>query len=970
MADRTVEVVLTAYTAGYQAAMKQAADATDDVTKKAKAHDDALSKLGSTAALAGAAIGAGIAIAVDSAADFNEAMSAVAATGDDAKSNLDGLRQTAIDLGAATKYSATEAAQGTEAMAKAGMSAADIMGGGLAAAMNLAASGNMSVAESADFMATAMNNFNVPGAEAATVADAIAAGANKAQGDVSDMALAFSYVGIPARDAGMSVQQTAGAVAELASQGIIGEKAGTSLRGVLMSLEAPSTAAQKAMGKLGITLYDDQGKWLGYNNAVQQLHDKLGPLSDAERDMALGTIFGNEQIGAARVLMQGGAADANKWTEAVSQSGYAQQVASEKMNNLKGDIEQLKGSIETGLITAAQSTDGPLRGMTQNLTGVVNALAGMDAHSQGAVMAFGAIGAGALLVGGGVAKAVPAIREMKAAWDDLDLGNSKIAKGWDSLNEKHPKLTTGLGVLGKAAGAAAAVFAAFQVAGIVQDLATAKTSADDTSVALERLGSGSVADINKMFAANHEGAKTFGDAMLSVATGTGTARGSIQEFVANTTGFKGDMMQDAATIKQVDDALAKMDGNKAASAFDQISAKAKELNLNGTQLAAMFPQYAAKLQEVARAHGQTMTAAEAMDAALKGTLSTTGMTTAAADKLGGELGVTGGAVMAMSDKTQQLAQKQADLNKKTDDAAKAFVNESNAAIGLSGAQMNLEGSIAKADQALKDNKHTLDIHSETGRANRAALDGIASSAIALAKSEYDNGTATEEAEAKMKHAREEFIRVAEQMGMDSKEAENLADKYGLIPGEVPTHVSAPGAKEAIDEAQRLKAAIDNLHDKAINITAHYTSTGEVNFSDGAKARFASGGLLSGPGTGTSDSIPMWGSDGEYMQQRSAVDYYGVGIMDALNSRQIPREAFSPLRHATGGLVAPPVHYSNAPRYAPGGYVGRQQEQESRSNALPQNATFNLFDEGGILLGTFKGMMADQNAAQLRAARAY
>lgn len=425
MADRSVRVVLSAVTSAFEQGMARAAAASkrlgDDLGSVMQASERqraALDGLGRGATVAGGLVAAGLGAAIKSYADFDEAMSAVAATGQDAKANIQGLRDAAMQAGADTKYSATEAAQGVEAMSKAGMHAKDIMGGGLTSALNLAASGNMSVADSADFMATALNNFHMPGTEAARVADAIAAGANKAQGDVSDMALAFSYVAIPARDAGMSVEQTAGAIAQLASQGIIGEKAGTGLRGVLMSLEAPSTAADKAMAHLGITLYDGNGKFLGYDNAVQQLHDKLGPLTDAQRDQALGTIFGNEQIGAARVLMSGGAAAAQNWAKEVAESGYAQQLASEKTQNLKGDIERLGGSAETAFMKLGESSNGPLRDLVKNANGVVDAFGNMDSHTQATLSIFAGVAGGGALAAGGLIKIVSAARNAKEALGD------------------------------------------------------------------------------------------------------------------------------------------------------------------------------------------------------------------------------------------------------------------------------------------------------------------------------------------------------------------------------------------------------------------------------------------------------------------------------------------------------------------------------------------------------------------------
>src|SRR4249919_2216358 len=150
---RTVAVTLTANAAGYLATIGKATLATQQFASKgSKAlsqHEQSIRKLSTGAGLLGGALAVGLGVAIKSSADFEQAISNVAATGKDAQTNLKGLRDAALAAGKATKFSATEAAGGVEALAKAGVSAADIMGGGLTGALNLAATGNLDVADSA-----------------------------------------------------------------------------------------------------------------------------------------------------------------------------------------------------------------------------------------------------------------------------------------------------------------------------------------------------------------------------------------------------------------------------------------------------------------------------------------------------------------------------------------------------------------------------------------------------------------------------------------------------------------------------------------------------------------------------------------------------------------------------------------------------------------------------------------------------
>lgn len=147
----------------------------------------AMDQLGGTAGKMGLAAAAGVFAIERSTANFDEAMSHVAATGEDARASYDQLRQAAIEAGAATAFSASEAAGGIENLAKAGVSAQDILGGGLSGALDLAAAGGLDVANAAEIAATALTQFKLEGEDVPHVADLLAAAAGKAQGDVSDM---------------------------------------------------------------------------------------------------------------------------------------------------------------------------------------------------------------------------------------------------------------------------------------------------------------------------------------------------------------------------------------------------------------------------------------------------------------------------------------------------------------------------------------------------------------------------------------------------------------------------------------------------------------------------------------------------------------------------------------------------------------------------------------------------------------
>ena len=387
--------------------------------RAAAARKEALNSAANTMLGVGVAMTAFAGLAVAKFAQFDQAMSNVAASGQDAKDNLNALKDAALEAGARTSYSATEAAGAIEELAKAGMSAQDILAGGLNGALDLAAAGQLEVADAAQLTATTLTQFGLAGNKAAHVADLLSAGANKAQGNVSDMGLALSYVGTSAAQLGVSVEETAGVLALLASNGILAEKAGTGLRGVIMALTAPSKAASAAMAEYGINVFDAAGNFVGLEGVAGQLHDQLGGLDEATRTAALGQIFGNEQINAARVLYAGGADAVRTWTAAVDDSGNAARAASERTDNLMGDIERLGGSWETLLIKMGEGADGPLRDMVQTVTGAIDAFDKIPPAAQTALLAIVGGGGLALLGAGGMIKLTTAINDARVAMQAL-----------------------------------------------------------------------------------------------------------------------------------------------------------------------------------------------------------------------------------------------------------------------------------------------------------------------------------------------------------------------------------------------------------------------------------------------------------------------------------------------------------------------------------------------------------------------
>lgn len=400
--NENITIRMTADIADYSAKLQTAAHLTGKFDSFVKSAGTTGEKTGRI--MRALAIGAGavaIAIGVDATrrfAAFDQAMAAVRANVTENVGELKKLETAALDAGRSGMFSATKAANAINELGKAGVSVKDIIGGGLKGALDLAAAGEMNAADAAELTASALNQFGLAGSKASHVADLLAAGANMAQGGVQDMGEALKNVGVNAHILGMSVEETVGALTLFASKGLVGSDAGTKFNAMLQNLVAPSIRAQGTIKKLGLEVYDSQGRFVGLANIAQQLHDKLGHLTQAQRNAALGRIFSNAALTTANTLYEQGAKGVEKYTKMINQQGFASKVANTQMDNLKGQLTRLGNAWDTMLVKIGSGGKGVISSMIGAVTGLVNAFAGLPSGVQQAVIAITALtGIGAVL---------------------------------------------------------------------------------------------------------------------------------------------------------------------------------------------------------------------------------------------------------------------------------------------------------------------------------------------------------------------------------------------------------------------------------------------------------------------------------------------------------------------------------------------------------------------------------------------
>lgn len=360
-------------------ALKAVSGQVDDFATSTGKASSAIAGIGTAAVVGGiAAVGAGLGLAVKSAADFEKTMSGVKAVSGSSAEDMAKLSGIALQLGKDTSFSATEAGKGIEELVKAGVSLGDVMGGAAAASLNLAAAGEVSVTEAATIASNAMNAFGIKGSEMAHVADTIAGAANASALDVHDFGYSLAASGAVAATVGFSFDDLATAIAVMGQAGIKGSDAGTSLKTMMLNLQ-PTTDKQVSLFKeLGLiteeggnAFFDASGKVKSMAQVAGTLQTALAGMTEQQRLAALEVIFGSDAIRAGAVLAKAGAEGFNEMAASMGKV-TAESVAAERLNNLNGSLEKMKGSLATAAIAIGTAFLPVLRQMVDAFTTMIN----------------------------------------------------------------------------------------------------------------------------------------------------------------------------------------------------------------------------------------------------------------------------------------------------------------------------------------------------------------------------------------------------------------------------------------------------------------------------------------------------------------------------------------------------------------------------------------------------------------------
>lgn len=321
-----------------------------------------------------AAISAGGLAVIKMGSDFEAQMSRVKAISGATQEDFQKLRDQALQLGADTSFSASQAAEGMENLAAAGFSVTETMEA-MPGLLDLAAASGEDLSASSDIAASAIRGFGLEASEAAHVADVLAANANMTNSSVAQTGEALKYIAPVARAAGISLEETSAAIGLMANAGIQGSQAGTTLRGALSRLSKPTDDMCQVMDQLGLEFYDSEGKMKSLHDQIEMLQKATKGMTDEQRNNALVTLYGQESLSGMLALINEGPDSLDKLTKSFQEcDGIAKETAATMQDNFQGAFEQMTGSLETLAIRLYDSVSEPLKNLAVLGTDAINQL--------------------------------------------------------------------------------------------------------------------------------------------------------------------------------------------------------------------------------------------------------------------------------------------------------------------------------------------------------------------------------------------------------------------------------------------------------------------------------------------------------------------------------------------------------------------------------------------------------------------
>ena len=350
--------------------------------------------------------------AVKTAADFDTAMSQVAAVSGATGSDLDALREKAREMGSKTKFSASEAAEAMNYMAMAGWKTGDMLDG-IEGIMNLAAASGEDLATTSDIVTDALTALGLSAADSGHFADILAAASSNANTNVSMMGETFKYCAPVAGALGFSAEDTAEAIGLMANAGIKSSQAGTAMRTMLTNLTGEVTFAGESFGELTIQTTNADGSMRSLGDILADCRVAFSQMSESEKAANAEALVGKNAMSGFLAVMNAAPGDIEKLNSAINNcDGTAEKMATTMQDNLAGQLTILKSQLEELAISFGELLMPAIRTIVGWIQKFVDWLNGMDEGTKKVIMTVAILAAAlgpVLIVIGKVISAVGTI---------------------------------------------------------------------------------------------------------------------------------------------------------------------------------------------------------------------------------------------------------------------------------------------------------------------------------------------------------------------------------------------------------------------------------------------------------------------------------------------------------------------------------------------------------------------------------
>ncbi len=373
-----------------QSSLSEFANKSNDAGTRFQALGSSLKTVGSTITTAVSlpllALGAG---AIKTASDFEAGMSKVSAlsgaTGDDLKMLEDKARK----MGSTTKYSATESAEALSYMALAGWDA-EQMAAGLEPSLKLAGAAGMELALATDIVTDTMSMFGMQASEATKMTDMLAYAQANSNTDVQQLGEALKYCGASANAMGYDLADTTALLGTFADQGLKGSSAGTTLNAMFRDMKKNAKDGAIAIGDTNVAIVDANGNYRDMTDILADVQKATEGMTQAERDMALSSIWGTEALKGVNMAFEAGVPKIREFEDGIRKSdGAASEMYDTMQNNLQGAIDNMKSAFEELLITIGQRLIPIFQNLVEGITNVFTWFNNLNPAIQNVIIGVG-----------------------------------------------------------------------------------------------------------------------------------------------------------------------------------------------------------------------------------------------------------------------------------------------------------------------------------------------------------------------------------------------------------------------------------------------------------------------------------------------------------------------------------------------------------------------------------------------------